>query len=68
MLYVNLIKLEIIFSDVNECLTQANQCKFNCKNLIGTFLCTCPDGYRQLGRNDDCEGRFYVLLNSATST
>ena len=36
-------------------MTEANQCKFHCKNLIGTFLCTCPDGFRQVGRDDDCE-------------
>ncbi|CAL4061316.1 unnamed protein product, partial [Meganyctiphanes norvegica] len=41
--------------DVNECSTPANNCKFLCKNLIGTFMCICPEGYQQVGMIDDCK-------------
>ena len=41
-------------SDVNECQTEANNCKYQCKNLIGTFLCTCPEGFRKVGMEDEC--------------
>jgi hypothetical protein len=35
-------------------VTPANNCKFMCKNLIGTFMCICPEGYQQVGLTDDC--------------
>lgn len=41
-------------TDVDECVTPANNCKFNCKNLIGSFMCDCPEGYSQVGTSDDC--------------
>lgn len=44
----------LYFIDVNECLTEANNCNFHCKNLIGTFICTCPEGFRKPGLEDDC--------------
>ena len=30
--------------DVDECTTPANNCRFACKNLIGSFICICPEG------------------------
>jgi len=41
------------YIDVDECLTPANNCKFTCKNLIGSFACICPEGYAQVG-SDEC--------------
>ena len=35
--------------DVNECETEANGCKFLCKNLIGTYVCICPEGFKKVG-------------------
>lgn len=43
-----------LFADVDECSTPANNCKFMCKNLIGSFMCICPQGYQQVGHADDC--------------
>ena len=31
-------------NDVNEC-TQNDACSDGCVNTMGSFLCTCPDGY-----------------------
>lgn len=44
----------VFLSDVDECSTPANNCKFMCKNLIGSFMCICPEGYSQIGLSDDC--------------
>jgi hypothetical protein len=44
---------QYIVLDVDECLTPANNCKFACKNLIGSFACICPEGYVQVG-TDEC--------------
>ena len=50
-------------ADVDECKTPANTCKYMCKNLIGTFMCICPDGYQQVGRTDDCRDVNECVLN-----
>jgi hypothetical protein len=43
-------------TDLNECeLDAVNTCRFECKNLIGSFMCVCPDGYRKVGFRDECE-------------
>ena len=47
--------IQYFIIDVDECQTPANNCKFQCKNLIGTFMCICPPGYTQIGHIDDCE-------------
>ena len=38
--------LYILFLDTNECL-EGNECDVNanCKNLIGTYECTCKPGF-----------------------
>lgn len=52
---MNIVNISCIFdTDVDECATPANNCKFMCKNLIGTFICICPEGYQQVGLTDDC--------------
>ena len=43
--------------DIDECLTAANNCRYACKNLIGSFMCICPEGYVQIGTGDQCRGR-----------
>jgi hypothetical protein len=29
--------------------------RYDCKNLIGSFVCVCPSGYRVIDNGDDCE-------------
>ena len=41
--------------DINECNSEANNCRYDCKNLIGTFICVCPEGFRKLGSTDECQ-------------
>ena len=41
--------------DLNECASEANDCRYDCKNLIGTFMCVCPEGFRKLGASDECQ-------------
>ncbi len=29
--------------------------RYDCKNLVGSHLCVCPEGFRKVGYSDDCE-------------
>ena len=35
----------MIFVDVNECYASNGGCEHNCHNYIGSYNCTCRDGY-----------------------
>lgn len=52
------------FPDVDECATPANNCKYQCKNLIGSFMCICPPGYQQIGMTDECKDVDECAINS----
>ena len=54
--------------DINECKTDPCHVSGECSNTVGTFACTCLDGF--LGDGFTCEGRktfffffSYFLLN-----
>ena len=51
------LKFAFHVSDIDECLTAANNCRYACKNLIGSFMCICPQGYVQVGTGDQCRGK-----------
>ena len=49
------IPIRIFSVDINECQSEANTCRYDCKNLIGTFMCVCPEGFRKLDFGDECQ-------------
>jgi len=55
---------KFLFPDVDECATPANNCRFQCKNLIGTFMCICPPGYQKIGMADECKDINECAINS----
>ena len=56
---------QTLLSDIDECLTTANDCRYACKNLIGSFMCICPQGYVQIGTGDQCRGKVFYLCGLA---
>ena len=53
-------------TDIDECLKHIDNCKHNCRNTIGSYICSCRDGY---ALNEDgltcsasCNGIFTDLL------
>ena len=49
--------LTCIFTDIDECTTNTDDCHANasCINTDGNFTCTCNDGY--IGDGTSCAGR-----------
>ncbi|KAJ8300025.1 hypothetical protein KUTeg_021544 [Tegillarca granosa] len=39
-----------VFTDIDECEEDVGICQHNCTNTVGSFICSCPPGYK-LARN-----------------
>ena len=57
----NNTKLVILFTDVNECLHGTDNCDLNakCTDTIGSFECTCNQGF--IGDGQTCSGKEFNL-------
>ena len=52
------------FTDIDECQTES-RCQHVCLNSIGSFHCTCPNGYQLSANGRTCQGNG-VAISSAT--
>lgn len=57
------LKVKVAFSlvsDVNECVEQPSVC-FNgvCENTLGSFLCSCNEGFKLDANGRDCQGMYH---------
>ena len=48
------------FSDVDECEVTNGGCDHNCKNLIGSYECSCDEGYVLLTDGKRCESMMFI--------
>jgi len=65
------IVLCCINTDVNECLeSRAASCTGNaqCINVLGSFECSCPPGYKLTTSQRSCQGSVSVCLSVCLST
>ena len=53
-----------LFKDIDECSEKEHHCHINakCKNIAGSFNCTCPPGYEGDGKSS-CNDKFDVQLH-----
>ena len=51
----------MIFADVNECDTSNGGCEHNCHNYIGSYYCTCRDGYDLDPDYHGCTGYYWMM-------
>ena len=47
----------VIILDVNECLTDNGGCTHQCNNTIGSYNCSCWNGYELSSDNHNCIGK-----------
>jgi len=53
-------------ADINECLRDRRLCDGGqCRNVVGSFRCLCPTGYRMSNFTKACEGRSVRLREVA---
>ena len=51
----------ITHSDINECLSDNGGCHHNCHNSVGSYSCSCNNGYQLNSDGHTCEGRLCSL-------
>ena len=43
-------------TDINECNENENPCDQHCNNTVGSFTCSCDDGYELDENGRSCNG------------
>ena len=43
-------------SDIDECMAGTHQCEHNCTNTVGSYTCSCHDGYSLSADGRRCNG------------
>ena len=54
---------DVLFLDIDECET-TDRCQHKCTNTPGSYVCTCPDGYRLSNNKRTCEGEVTIWTNT----
>ena len=56
-------ELYFLCTDINECTANTSTCEQLCSNTIGSFVCSCVDGYRlNITDNSTCDGKFNDII------
>ncbi len=49
------------FSDINECNSNNGGCAQNCANTLGSFQCSCENGYTLAANGRACNSMFVAI-------
>ena len=49
--------------DIDECAEETSQCGQECSNTIGSFICSCVDGYTLDIDGRKCNGNSHNILH-----
>lgn len=55
-------KISCFFSDINECLNGNGNCTQLCTNTIGSYSCSCANGYLMQADGRTCIGKLIIIL------
>ena len=59
-LFIHLLSTSL--TDINECNSNNGGCDQTCTNHIGTYNCTCSNGYTLGNDAHGCNGKIFVLI------
>ena len=51
---------ELHSSDINECNTSKGGCDHTCTNSVGSYTCSCNDGYELNFDDHACDGMLWI--------
>ena len=54
--YNHMIILNIYNPDIDECVNNGSGCDHNCANLLGSYECSCRQGYSLAADGFSCNG------------
>ena len=56
--YLRCVFFNLLIStlDFDECLNGTHRCDYNCSNTIGSYDCSCPNGYDLAPNGRKCNG------------
>ena len=61
--YYYMIVLTIISNtDIDECDLETHDCAHNCSNTVGSFVCSCRDGYQLDNDQMNCTGTIIINI------
>ena len=53
---MSFVDYQLVFIDIDECLSLNGGCSHFCTNTEGSFFCSCREGF-SLVANNQCEGK-----------
>ena len=50
----------LILAEIDECAENSSGCSHGCTNTNGSYICTCPVGYKLMRNQHTCMGELHV--------
>ena len=57
---IQYLKCLLFCADIDECKLDSDQCAQTCINTIGSYTCSCSEGYLLNGDRRGCSGEAWV--------
>ena len=54
---------EVCFADIDECNTGTDLCEEFCHNVVGSYWCSCPEGYELEPQWSQLQRYMYWLID-----
>ncbi len=54
------------YADIDECTEMTDMCDFTCRNTIGSYTCSCDNGYTLLPDGITCQGIYTYMVQKVT--
>ena len=51
----------LILAEIDECAENSSGCSHGCTNTNGSYICTCPVGYKLMRNQHTCMGEFACI-------